>query len=462
MSTTISIARPQLRKAYRTFCDLLGPDGAHPRPGPRWVRRALTKQPSRLPPLDCAHPFWAAVLNFAPATGGGEGEAAPGLPPDRPPDLRRAIALYAGALIVGRINPAFGPDERRAFARALKGIKAALRPPPSPEAIRISLALLRIRQPPRPRVQPLPRVMAPARPREAPSRGPAPPTGPPEGDSEEGEGDSDGESDPPPSPVRPRRSRSRGRPRKARRFRAFPEGRTYRARLRKLDAVAAALEGRGDAVFATLTPPSPPDDRDRRLAAVPVEIARAFAALAARLRRDGAAYAMVVATRAGNGALFPHAHLLVGGVSLARLRVLAARSGLAVAYAEPVRDPKAAARYMAGASQKRPYDGILGCRGFYQNLLEAPAPEAKAANLAGKEAPTGVSPRNASHPEPALPAPEAIPPGLELVPGVRIADVPTFLAALAQDLESRLPAVRGAARHRLALLLAALAERGPP
>ncbi|AFH38726.1 hypothetical protein TtJL18_0824 [Thermus thermophilus JL-18] len=437
MSTTISIARPQLRKAYRTFHDLLGPDGAHPRPGPRWVRRALTGRPSRLPPPDPQHPFWAAVLNFTPATGGDK--SAPELPSELAPEaLPSAIALFTAAAIVGHLNPTFSPDERRAFAKMFRSVRAALRPSPSPEAIRISLALLRIRQLPRPRVQPPSRVMAPARPRESPGRGAAPPTGPP---GEEGGESQDEESDgEPPSPsLRPRRARGRGRPRGARRFKAHASPRVYHRRIGALNAVAEALEGRADGLFLTLVPLTPPDDRDRRLAAVPPDVAQAFARFASRLRRAGATYALVVATRAENGTFWPHAHGIVAGVARDKLTKWAAREGLKL-HAEPLRNPQAAVRYMARGAQKGHFDSVLGARGFY----------------------AAVSSRKAPRQGSALPAPEAIPPGLELVPGVRIADVPTFLAALAQDLESRLPAVRGAARHHLALVRAALAERGPP
>jgi len=291
-----------------------------------------------------------------------------------------------------------------------------------------------------PQVRPLPPPSVAPGPREALSRGTAPPMGPPDGD---GETDDSGGEGPPPSPARPRRSRGRGRPRKVRRFRAHPNSRTYRARLSKLDAVAGALEGDPTALFVTLAPPAPPDDRARRLAAVPADTARAFAALAAKLRRAGATFALAVATRADSGAFHPHAHLLVGGVSPARLRVLAARSGLSVSYAEPLRNPQAGARYLARAGQKAPYDGILGGRGYYAHVPARP-----------------VSSRNTTPGE--IPPPEAVPAGLELAPGQRIADPAVFLGALARDLEARISAVRDAARHRLALLRAALAERGPP
>ena len=375
----------------------------------RWAARIRASVPRRRPPRRERRAWlaWERALEKAQAR------------------IRRRLARRFGPL---------GPHNADAFLVALDQAKTA-------HVLSNNAAVARLhgrrgllaRKAPRPRA---PAVVVPRTAPAAPGEGPSA-QGPP-GQGEDASSESDGE---PPSPSpRPRRARGRGRPRGARRFRAFPGSRTYRKRLQELDSIAAALEGDPGALFLTLLPPEPPGDQDRRLAAIPPAVARAFAALAARLRRDGATFAMVVATRADSGAFFPHAHVILGGVSLARLRVLAARSGLLVGYAEALRDPKGAARYIASSVQKRHWDRILGARGFY----------------------AGVSPRNASHPEPALPAPEAIPPGLELVPGVRIADVPTFLAALAQDLESRLPAVRGAARHRLALLLAALAERGPP
>ena len=305
--------------------------------------------------------------------------------------------------------------------------------------------MLLARKAPRPRA---PAVVVPRTAPTAPGEGPSA-QGPP-GQGEDAEDSEDGE--PPPSRVRARRSRGRGRPRKVRRFRAHPNSRTYRARLSKLDAVAEALEGDPGALFLTLLPPEPPGDHDRRLAAVPAEIARAFAALAARLRRAGATYAFVIATRAENGAFWPHAHALVAGVDPARLAKWAARDGLKL-YAEKLKNPKAAARYMAGASQKAHYDGIFGAQGFYASRnpkTPAPVSSGNTADTAQVDELAGLK---------VIPSQLR---GLELAPGVRIVDPDRFLATLAQDLEARIPTMQDAARHRLALLRAALEERGPP
>ena len=63
----------QLKSAYRTFSNLLGPDGAHPRPGPRWVRRALTGRPSRLPPPRPSASVLGRRAQFRPDRGGRRG-----------------------------------------------------------------------------------------------------------------------------------------------------------------------------------------------------------------------------------------------------------------------------------------------------------------------------------------------------------------------------------------------------
>ena len=326
--------------------------------------------------------------------------------------------------------------------RKEKRKSAKLRPKLAKQAYR-TLVQLGLKGPWRPPIKrapparPMPSPFVAPRPREAPSRAPAPPTGPPEGDPEEGEGGSD--SDPPPSPVRPRRSRSRGRPRKARRFKAHASPRVYRRRIGALNAVAEALEGRADGLFLSLTPLEPPDERARRLAAVPPDVAQAFARFAARLRRAGATYALVIATRADAGAFYPHGHALVAGVGRDKLAKWAGREGLKL-HAEPLRNPQAAVRYMARGAQKGHFDSVLGARGFY----------------------AAVSSRKAPRQGSALPALDAVPPGLELAPGLRVADPDRFLAALARDLRSPIFAVREAAQHRLALLRAALAERGPP
>jgi len=303
-----------------------------------------------------------------------------------------------------------------------------------------------------------PRPRAPAAPISratpaAPSEGPSA-QGPPDED----EGETSEESDPPPSPARPRRSRSRGRPRKARRFKAHASPRVYRRRIGALNVVAEALEGRADGLFLTLTPLEPPDERARRLAAVPPDVAQAFARFAARLRRAGATYALVIATRADGGAFYPHGHALVAGVGRDKLAEWAGREGLKL-HAEPLRNPQAAVRYVVRAGQKSPFDGVLGARGFYSHLPNPASPPKAPADLPGKEAPRGVSSRNTPC---AGFTPGEIPRGLQLMPGVRIVDPDRFLAALAKDLEAQIPAVRHAARHRLALLRAALAEGGPP
>ena len=220
-----------------------------------------------------------------------------------------------------------------------------------------------------PRAVPRPRAAHRPRGRAAPAPGRGE-TAPPEG-----EDDPDAEDDEPPLAPRPTRS-GRGRPRKRRNFRAWPNTKVWRARLAKAEAVAA-LPG---ALFATFLPPEPPDEAARRLARVPAQIADRFAALARRLRREpGAYFAIAAATRAGNGAFHPHAHAVIFGVAPDRLAVLAARSGLRLAYAEPVRDGGAAARYALGAHQRSHWDRVEGGRGFW-----AKAPEAAEATAAAR------------------------------------------------------------------------------
>lgn len=277
------------------------------------------------------------------------------------------------------------------------------------------------------RVRELPRKLLPRRPLRrvllnrpkprAPVSKAAPPEGPPEGDSEsEGEG---GDGDEPPlAPLLALHRAKRGRPRKARSFRAFPGGRIYRKRLKALDQVAAALEGRPDALFVTLTPGAPPSKQDRLLARVPAHVARSFSDLARRLRRDGATFALAQGTRAENGALCPHAHAILAGVTPERLAVLAARSGLRV-HAEPLQNPKAAARYMVAAHQRRHYDRLEGARGFYAHI-----PNETPASSAFLE-------ETSAHPAPTLP-----PGAIELNPGVRIIDPLRFIRSTLADLEA--------------------------
>ncbi|APD10007.1 hypothetical protein A0O31_01932 [Thermus brockianus] len=267
----------------------------------------------------------------------------------------------------------------------------------------------------------------------------APSNGPPEDEEDDESGDDDGEDDPAP-PIAPSPKRRRGRPRKSRRFRSLAKPATYKRRREKLDAVAEALAGRGEAIFATLVPPVPPSEEARRLAAVPPEVGQAFSALAGRLRREGVAFALVVETRAGDGAFYPHAHLITEGLPIARLRTLARRSGLELRHAEELQNPKAAARYLAKAGQRRHYDALLGARGFWAST--------------GRE---GRSPKRFPGKQPALPQGP-----IPLAPGVVVVDPPRFLAANLRGLESPSPVVRQAARDALESFCQAVDLPPPP
>ncbi|GAA5334581.1 hypothetical protein YIM730264_06050 [Thermus hydrothermalis] len=271
--------------------------------------------------------------------------------------------------------------------------------------------------------------------------------GPPEGGGGEDGGEGGDQEDDPPPPLRAAPKR-RGRPGKTRRFRAFPSHRTHKKRRAILDAIAEALAGRPAALFLTLTPTTPTPDEARRLAAVHPSIAKCFSAFAARLRREGALFAVVVETRSDAGAFFPHAHGIVAGVPLARLKVLAARSGLTL-HAEALRDPRAAARYLAKAAQRRHYDAIQGARGFWASTGRVVYPGTQKAR--------------------SLPAEP-----VRLAPGVVVVDIPRFLRANLAGLRSPSPVVRKASATALRAFcqatglppdpqtLAAFAEGGGP
>ena len=216
----------------------------------------------------------------------------------------------------------------------------------------------------------------------------------------------------------------------------------------------AALPG---AIFVTLVPAEAPDEASRRLARVPAQIADRFSAIARRLRREpGAYYVIAAATRAEGGAFWPHAHAIVYGVRPERLEVLAARSGLRLAYAEPVRDGRAASRYALGAHQKRHYDLIAGGRGFWAKVPEAAEATATASSVSSGnklvDTPLG--------PLPVVPGP------VDLGPGVRVVDVRRFLEANTQAAASPSPRIRGPALEALAAYASAigapLALCGPP
>lgn len=334
--------------------------------------------------------------------------------------------------------------ERRASARAQK---LAARAPMDKDAARLwvwtsmgrARAVVR-----RPRPRAAQRTHKRASP-VAPGRGSA---APPEGPDDQGADDED--DGPPRIAPRPTRSR-RGRPRKRRSFRAFTSPKTWRKRLAQAEAVAA-LPG---ALFVSLLPHEAPGEVDRRLARVPAQIADRFAALARRLRRErGAYFAIAAATRAERGAFWPHAHAVVVGVRPDRLAVLAARSGLRLAYAEPVRDGRAAVRYALGAHQRSHWDRIEGGRGFWAKVPEAA--EATAALVSSRnnlvDTPLGRLP--------------VVPGPVDLGPGVRVLDPLRFLIANAEAAVDPNPRIRGPAIEALAAYAnaigAPLALCGPP
>ena len=282
----------------------------------------------------------------------------------------------------------------------------------------------------------------------APGRGSAAPPESPDDQS------ADEEDDGPPRPA-PRTTRKRGRPRKRRSFRAFTSLKTWRKRLAQAEAVAA----KPGAICATLVPAEAPDEASRRIARVPARVADCFAALARRLRRErGAHFAIAAATRAGNGAFHPHAHAIVYGVRRERLAVLAARSGLRLVYAEPVRDGRAAARYAIGAHQKRHYDRVEGARGFWAKVPEAA--EATAALVSSRNTPSVPVVPTPLGPLPVVPGP------VDLGPGERVVAVRQFLEVNAEAAANPSPRIRGPAIERLAAYAAAvgapLAMCGPP
>lgn len=289
----------------------------------------------------------------------------------------------------------------------------------------------------------------------APGRGE---TAPPEGEDGRGADGEDDEGGGPPPPLVPRRAKGkRGRPRKRRSFRAFTSPKTWRKRLAQAEAVAA-LPG---ALFVSLLPHEAPGEVDRRLARVPAQIADRFAALARRLRREpGAYFAIAAATRAERGAFWPHAHALVVGVDPERLAVLAARSGLHLAYAEAVQDGRAAVRYALGAHQKRHYDRVEGGRGFW-----AKAPEAAEATAAVSSVSSRNTPSVPVVPTPLGPLP-VVPGPVDLSPGVRVIDPLRFLIANAEAAADPHPRIRAPAIETLAAYAnaigAPLALCGPP
>lgn len=272
----------------------------------------------------------------------------------------------------------------------------------------------------------------------APGRGE---TAPPEGEDGRGADDEDDESGGPPPPLVPRRAKGkRGRPRKRRTFKAWPDLKVWRKRLALAEAVAA-LPG---AIFATLLPAEAPDEASRRLARVPAGVADRFSAFARRLRREpGAYFVIAAATRAERGAFWPHAHAVVAGVDPDRLAVLAARSGLHLAYAEPVRDGRAASRYALGAHQKRHWDRVEGGRGFWARAPEAAEATAAASSVSSRNAPAVLVVDTPLGPLPVVPGP------VDLGPGVCVIDPARFLEANAEAAASPSPRIRGPALEAL-------------
>lgn len=338
--------------------------------------------------------------------------------------------------------------ERRASARARKLAARMMDRGVAQVLTWTAMGRARARSPravPRPRAAHRPRGRAaPA----APGRGSA---APPEGEDDRG-ADEDDEGDGPPLAPRPTR-RKRGRPKKRRSFRAWPSQKVWRKRLAQAEAVAA-LPG---AVFAVFVPAEAPDEASRRLARVPAGAADCFSALARRLRRErGAYFAIAAATRAERGAFWPHAHAIIYGVRPERLAVLAARSGLRLAYAEAVRDGRAASRYALGAHQKRHWDHIEGGRGFWAKI-----PEAAEATAAARS----VSSGNKLVDTPLGPLPVVQGP-VDLGPGVRVVDAGRFLEANAAAATDPNPRIRGPAIEALTAYAnavgAALALCGPP
>jgi len=324
-------------------------------------------------------------------------------------------------------------------------------------------------RPVQPRTAPRPRTPATPRPRLAAPLASASPSTAPPGEGGGGEGDLGGDGDPPPPPppppARPAKAKAkakRGRPRRRRIFKLWPDGKAYRRRAAKIDAVAAALDGRPGALFATLVPLTPPSESERCLALISAAIADAARALHDALKDRGLVHALVPASRAKDGAFFPHWHALLGGISPTELVALAAHCGFRV-HSEPLQDARAAARYAMAGHQRRHYDRISGSSGFFVHIppedptyapAPAPAPEAPVVSL-------GNTPPPIAQTLWAIAA--APPPGpVALAPGVAVIDVKRFLAALLQDLQHPSPNVRSAALDQARAFLAALSATGPP
>jgi len=233
--------------------------------------------------------------------------------------------------------------------------------------------------------------------------------------------------------------------------------------------VAAALDGRSDALFITLVPLVPPSEVDRRLARVPAHILDDLKRLARALRYRGATYALVLGTRADTGAFFPHVHALIAGVSATALERLAVRYNFHLAHAAPLRNATAAVRYVASAHQKRHYDRISGSRGFFTHIAPAAAEAVKAESSAAAEpapAPEPAPVVSLGHTKDPVRTLQALaanpPPGpVVLGPGVVVVDLARFVAALLGDLEGP-PVLRRAALANAKALLAAISATGPP
>lgn len=306
------------------------------------------------------------------------------------------------------------------------------------------------------RTAPRPRAPAIPRPRpSAPTTSASPSTAPPgEGGNKGGDG-LGGDGDPPSPPrTQPAKAKAkRGRPRRRRAFRLWPDGKAYAKRLKALDAVAEALKGRPDALFVTLTPITPPTKEDRKLARISDSLVDAFNKLKRDLRYRGVIHTLVPATRGKNGAFYIHWHGLLGGIGRAELEKLASRRGFGLTYAQPLQDPRAAARYAMAAHQKKYWDGIVGGRGFAAYIPRNLPPVREVQDAAPEaEAPAQVLQALAAAP----------PPGpVVLGPGVVVVDPPRFIAAVLQDLDGP-PVLRRAALDQARTFLAALTTTGPP
>jgi hypothetical protein len=167
-------------------------------------------------------------------------------------------------------------------------------------------------------------------------------------------------------------------------------------------------------------------------------------------------YAARICTRADTGAFYPHLHFLVSGITLERLAALTHDSKLALAYAEPLQEPKAAARYIASAKQARYYDAIEGVQAFF----------AKAPDNTAQTAEDSFVPERHTEPTDPRAALEALannpPSGPIPIPGGTIADPALFIRTTLADLDHKSPAVRAAAESNTLTFLRALGHGGDP